>query len=85
VTDSTLVPEIAELVRSVAKLAPETVIVGETRLVEDLGVDSLDLVGMFLEIQDQYDISVDEDDVPSLQRVGDLAAYVARRRRPAAA
>jgi hypothetical protein len=31
---------------------------------------------MFLEIQDQYDISVDEDDVPSLQRVGDLASYV---------
>jgi acyl carrier protein len=85
VTDSTLVPEIAELVRSVAKLAPETVIVGETRLVEDLGVDSLDLVGMFLEIQDQYDISVDEDDVPSLQRVGDLASYVAQRRRQAAA
>ena len=84
-TDSTLVPEIAELVRSVAKLAPETVIIGETRLVEDLGVDSLDLVGLFLEIQDQYDISVDEDDVPRLQRVADLASYVAQRLRPAAA
>jgi len=85
VTDSTLVPEIAELVRSVAKLSPETVITAETRLVEDLGVDSLDLVGLFLEIQDRYDIAVNEDDVPGLQRVSDLASYVARRLRTAAA
>jgi acyl carrier protein len=85
VTDSTLVPEIAELVRSVAKLSPETVIAAETRLVEDLGVDSLDLVGLFLEIQDRYDIAVNEDDVPGLQRVSDLASYVSRRLRTAAA
>lgn len=84
-TDSMLVPEIAELVRSVAKLAPETAIVAETHMIQDLGVDSLDLVGLFLEIQDQYDIAVNEDDVPGLQRVADLASYVAARLRPAAA
>ena len=84
-SDSSLVFEIAELVRSVAKLAPETVITAETRLVEDLGVDSLDLVGLFLEIQDRYDIAVHEDDVPGLQRVADVASYVSQRLRPAAA
>jgi acyl carrier protein len=83
--DAALVAEVAEVVRSAAKLRPEVLIGPETRLVEDLGIDSLDLVGVLLQVQDRFDLAIDDEDVPALARVADVAAYIARRRSPAAA
>lgn len=84
--DPQLVAQVAEIVRSVGKIAPEVPITDQSVLVEELGIDSLDLVGVFLRIQDDLGVSVDESDVPGLTRIGDLAAYIERRRRaPAAA
>jgi acyl carrier protein len=84
--DATLVAQVAEIVRHVGKFAPDVVITAESRLVEELGVDSLDLVGVFLKIQDDLGVAIEEADVPGLTRVGDLAAYIERRQRaPSAA
>ena len=84
-TDSTLLADIADSVRSVARIPPDVAINGNSLLVEDLAIDSLDLVGIFLKIQDDFDVAVNDDDVPSLKRVADLAQYVARHRGAAAA
>jgi acyl carrier protein len=78
--DSTLIAEIAETVRTAAKVPAQVLIAAESRLVDDLAIDSLDLVGVFLAIQDRFDVLIDDDDVPNLSRVADLAEYVARRR-----
>jgi acyl carrier protein len=83
--DPELVSEVAGLVRKAAKLRPEVAVTAESRLVDDLGIDSLDLVGVFLQVQDHFDVLIDEDDLPRLQRVADLAGYVARLRPHAAA
>ena len=85
VTDSTLLADIADSVRSVARIPPDVAITGDSLLVEDLAIDSLDLVGIFLQIQDHFDVAINDDDVPSLRRVADLAHYVARHRGSAAA
>ena len=79
-TDSTLVTEVIDAVRAVAKIPAQTLITAESRLVDDLAIDSLDLVGVFLAIQDHFDIAIDDEDVPNLQRIADLAEYVANRR-----
>jgi len=84
-TDSLLLDEVAQTVRNAAKIPPDVRIAPETRLVEDLAIDSLDLVGVFLKIQDHFDLAIDDEDVPSLRRVVDLAGYVAKRRGSAAA
>ena len=84
-TDSTLVAEIAAIVRQAAKLSPQVTIAGESRLVDDLAIDSLDLVGVLLAIQDHFDIAIEDDVVPSLRRIVDLADIVARQRGLAAA
>lgn len=78
--DPALVTQVAEIVRSVSKIAAEVAITTDSRLVEDLSVDSLDLVGVFLKIQDDLGVPVDEADVPGLLSIGDLATYVERRR-----
>jgi acyl carrier protein len=77
--DPKLVSRIAQIVRNVGKLDPGVTIEAPTRLVEDLGIDSLDLVGIFLMIQDELTVAIEEADVPSLVTIGDLAGYVQKR------
>ena len=79
-TDSKLVGELVAAVRAAAKIPATVVITPESRLVEDLGIDSLDLVGVYLKIQDDLGVVIDEADVASLSRVIDLANYVAVHR-----
>ncbi len=78
--DTTLLAEITETVRSAARVSPQVLITADSLLVEDLAIDSLDLVGVFVALQDRYDVTIDDDDVPNLRRVADLAEYIARRR-----
>lgn len=78
------IAEVVEMVRPVAKVPAEAPIGADDRLVDDLNIDSLDLVGVFLQVQDRFGVEVADDDVPGLRRVADLAAYIAARR-PAAA
>jgi acyl carrier protein len=84
-TDSTLVVDIANAVRMVARIPPEVAISADSLLVEDLAIDSLDLVGILLKIQDRFDVAIDDEDVPNLRRIADLAGYVASQRGSAAA
>ena len=78
--DSTLLTEITETVRSATKISPQVLITADSLLVEDLAIDSLDLVGVLVAIQDRFDVAIDDDEVPNLRRVVDLAQSVARRR-----
>lgn len=78
--DASLLGEVIEMVRSAGKVAPNVPIEANKRLVDDLGIDSLDLVGVFLAVQDKYDVVIEDDDVPRLLRVSDLAEYVAKNR-----
>ncbi|CAN5883113.1 hypothetical protein BH23PLA1_BH23PLA1_38840 [soil metagenome] len=84
-TEPELFTELAEMVRTVAKLPPELTLTPDSKLIDDLGVDSLDLVGVYLQIQDRFDVVIDEEDMPTLQNLGDLNRYVARRLPSAAA
>jgi acyl carrier protein len=72
-----LIRDMAQIIQRVAKIEPLLPIGPETRLVEDLSIDSLDLVAIVLQIQEDFDVVIDEDAVQHLCRVGDLAAQVA--------
>ena len=45
-------------------------------LVDELGVDSMDLATVALVLQDEYGIFIDEDDYPKLKTVRLIAEYV---------
>jgi len=80
ITDqAALIADLARIIRQVAKVKPQVPIGPETRLVDDLAIDSLDLVAIVLQIQDDFDVAIDEDAVPHLRQVADLAAYVVQR------
>ena len=83
--DATVLAEITGIVRQAGRIPPQVAINADSRLVDDLAIDSLDLVNVVLKIQDQFDVAIDDEDVPNLRSVSDLAAYVDARRGSAAA
>ncbi|MDK1030686.1 MAG: acyl carrier protein [Planctomycetia bacterium] len=51
-------------------------ITGETSFVNDLGADSLDTVELVMEFEDEFDISIPDEDAEKIQTVGQAAKYV---------
>ena len=48
-------------------------------LVDELGVDSMDLATVVLVLQDEYGIFIDEDDYPKLKTIRMIAEYLQSR------
>ena len=48
-------------------------------LVDEIGIDSMDLATVALVLQDHYGIRFDEDDYPTLTTVRKIAAYIGGR------
>lgn len=46
----------------------------DAKIVEDLGADSLDLVELLSQLEDDYGITIPDDEVESLVTVADIAA-----------
>jgi acyl carrier protein len=50
----------------------------ESRLIEDLKADSANIMVMIMDLEDQFGITVEDDQIMKLKTVGDVAAYVAK-------
>ena len=59
-------------------LLPEQ-LVPEARLVEDLGLDSLDAVELAISVERKFDIEVPEEELTKLKTVADMVALVESR------
>ena len=77
-----LIIRIAEIIIFELKLkdiTPET-FDPELDLVDELGVDSMDLTTVVLVLQDEYGITIDEDDYPKLRNIRMIAEYIEQKR-----
>jgi acyl carrier protein len=48
----------------------------DLNLIDELGIDSMDLATIALVLQDEYKIAIDEDDYPKLKTVRLIAEYI---------
>ena len=48
----------------------------ETRLQEDLNADSLDVVDLIMNIQDEFEVEIPDEDVENIKTVGALVEYI---------
>lgn len=48
----------------------------ESNFINDLGADSLNIVEIVMEIEDEYGIVIPDEDVEELNTVGDLKNYI---------
>ncbi len=73
-----IIIRIARIIISELKLedvTPET-FDPEVDLIDELGIDSMDLTTIALELQDEYEITIDEDDYPKLSNLRLIAEYI---------
>ena len=55
---------------------PEEQITMESRLIEDLKADSLDIVELIMDLEQQYGVQIPDDELPNIHSVGDIIKYV---------
>jgi acyl carrier protein len=79
-----VIPVIADIIRAVSAKARESAITSNSRLLEELALDSLDLVAVILRLQDHYNVEIDPDEIPAVTCVGDLVTLVTKEIRSAA-
>lgn len=53
---------------------PVEKIVPEAKIVDDLGADSLDVVELLSQLEDEFGITIPDDDVENLVTVADVAS-----------
>lgn len=78
--DPTVFDRVAAIVRDHvdgARLTPVG-IKPETRLVEDLGCDSLDVIEIAIAIEDDFGCDLTDGIIDTLATVGDIVAYIER-------
>ena len=56
--------------------ADESTITADTRLVEDLKADSANVMVMIMDLEDNYGIIVEDDQIMNLKTVGDVVKYI---------
>ena len=56
---------------------PKEEIAPEKSIVNDLGADSLDTVELMMDIEDEFDVSIPEEEAQKIVTIGDAIKYVA--------
>ncbi|MBQ8157135.1 acyl carrier protein [Candidatus Saccharibacteria bacterium] len=56
-------------------------ITSDTNLIQDLEVESLDLVDLVAAFEEQFNIEIPDKDIKNLQTVGDIIAYAEAHQR----
>lgn len=54
----------------------EDKITPETRLIEELGADSLDVVDLLMSIEDEFEIEVPDEEIENMKNVEDVVSYI---------
>ena len=55
-------------------------VVGEAKLIEDLGADSLDAVELIMNLEEEFDLEIPDDAAEGLVKVSDVIAYIEDRK-----
>jgi acyl carrier protein len=81
IDEKALLLRVAQIIISELKLQDITAETFEPDLdlVDEIGIDSMDLATIVLVLQDEYGIKIDEDDYPKLRTVRLIAGYIQDR------
>ena len=55
---------------------PKEEVARESSFVDDLKADSLDVVELVMEFEDQFEVTIPDDDYEKIRTVGDAVTYI---------
>jgi len=65
------------IVRKLQK--PETMVTESATLMGDLEADSLDVVELLMEFEEEFEITIPQEDAEKIETVGQIVEYIASR------
>ena len=48
----------------------------ETKIIEDLGADSLDVVDMLMSVEDEFNVEIPDEKMEEFKTIGDVVDYI---------
>lgn len=72
----------ADVLERVTKIIVDRLVVEETEVVpaasfkEDLGADSLDVVELVMQLEDEFEMEISDEDAEKIATVGDAVTYI---------
>jgi acyl carrier protein len=69
---------VSELIANQLKVDKEKV-TRDARLVEDLGADSANVMVLIMDLEDQFNLQVEDSAITTLKTVGDVVDYIQKR------
>ncbi len=67
--------KVQQLLADQLQIDPSTITM-ESRLFEDLHADSANVMIMVMDVEDAFNITVDDDVLPRIRTVGDIVTYL---------
>ena len=76
-TQQEILSGLADIVNEVAGVPVDDVQMDKS-FIDDLDIDSLSMVEVVVAAEERFDVKIPDDDVKSLQTVGDAVTYIAK-------
>lgn len=67
--------KVRDIIAKQLELDPNTITM-ESKLVDDLKADSLDVVELIMDLEQEFDIEIPDDQLPKIRTVGDIVDYL---------
>ena len=67
--------KLVEIICNYVEVEPENV-TPESRFMEDLGFTSFDFMSMLGELEDEFDVEINQQEVTNVRTVGEAVAYL---------
>ena len=71
--------QVKELIRMQLPVSEDKVTM-DAKLVDDLGADSANLMMLIMDLESEYDMTVEDDALGTIKTVGDIVNYIESRK-----
>jgi acyl carrier protein len=67
--------KVRDIIANQLGIDPEKIL-PETKLVDDLKTDSLDIVELIMDLEQEFDVEIPDGDLPNVKTIGDIVAFL---------